>query len=431
MAARADLEPGAPLPVPPGHARTPRRATRGLRRRAPSTGSACSPRSCARSRPTRPASSCGSGRTRASRAGGCGRCCDGCDARRPRREPMRVLFVSDTHLGFDLPARPRVDRRRRGPDFFACFERALEPALRGEADVVVHGGDLLYRSRVPRLARRSARCGRSCAWPRPASTCSSSRATTSARRSPTRCSRRTRGSTCSAGRRRSCRRPTRPARGLRRLSLRARRAPRVPGAARGHGLPRGRRRTRACCASTTASRAPSAALPPASPSATATTWCGRTTCRTTWPSCSAATSTGTRSCATTSAGRPLRGAGRLRGLRRAHVLRGARRDQGLRDGFGRRRRPRRPAPGLRVPAAPRAPDARARGDAGVRSPRVWNAGSATRLGAAPPDVVLQVRVPEALAGADVLRAARLRALAPPTANVTVSVRGSSARFDVA
>jgi DNA repair protein SbcD/Mre11 len=62
---------------------------------------------------------------------------------------MRVLFVSDTHLGFDLPARPRVDRRRRGPDFFACFERALEPALRGEADVVVHGGDLLYRSRVP------------------------------------------------------------------------------------------------------------------------------------------------------------------------------------------------------------------------------------------------------------------------------------------
>jgi DNA repair exonuclease SbcCD nuclease subunit len=65
------------------------------------------------------------------------------------RAPLRVLFVSDTHLGFDLPLRPRVDRRRRGLDFFACFERALEPALRGEADVVVHGGDLLYRSRVP------------------------------------------------------------------------------------------------------------------------------------------------------------------------------------------------------------------------------------------------------------------------------------------
>ena len=62
---------------------------------------------------------------------------------------LRVLFVSDTHLGFDLPARPRVDRRRRGPDFFACFARALEPARRGEVDVVVHGGDLLFRSRVP------------------------------------------------------------------------------------------------------------------------------------------------------------------------------------------------------------------------------------------------------------------------------------------
>jgi exonuclease SbcD len=67
----------------------------------------------------------------------------------PTAARLRVLFVSDTHLGFDLPARPRVDRRRRGPDFFACFERALAPAVRGEVDVVVHGGDLLYRSRVP------------------------------------------------------------------------------------------------------------------------------------------------------------------------------------------------------------------------------------------------------------------------------------------
>src|SRR5262249_34507467 len=29
------------------------------------------------------------------------------------------------------------------------FERALEPARTAEVDVVVHGGDLLYRSRVP------------------------------------------------------------------------------------------------------------------------------------------------------------------------------------------------------------------------------------------------------------------------------------------
>lgn len=62
---------------------------------------------------------------------------------------MRVLFIADTHLGFDLPSRPRVTRRRRGHDFFDSFERALEPARTGEVDVVVHGGDLLYRSRVP------------------------------------------------------------------------------------------------------------------------------------------------------------------------------------------------------------------------------------------------------------------------------------------
>ncbi len=63
--------------------------------------------------------------------------------------PLRILFLSDTHLGLDLPGRPRVQRPRRGDDLFESFERALEPAARGEASVVVHGGDLFYRSRVP------------------------------------------------------------------------------------------------------------------------------------------------------------------------------------------------------------------------------------------------------------------------------------------
>jgi DNA repair exonuclease SbcCD nuclease subunit len=62
---------------------------------------------------------------------------------------MRVLFLSDTHLGFDLPARPRVARRRRGHDFFQNFERALDAVGVSAVDVVIHGGDLLYRSRVP------------------------------------------------------------------------------------------------------------------------------------------------------------------------------------------------------------------------------------------------------------------------------------------
>jgi DNA repair exonuclease SbcCD nuclease subunit len=62
---------------------------------------------------------------------------------------IRILLIADTHLGFDLPFRPRIKRRRRGPDFFANFERALMPALKGEVQAVVHGGDVLYRNKVP------------------------------------------------------------------------------------------------------------------------------------------------------------------------------------------------------------------------------------------------------------------------------------------
>jgi DNA repair exonuclease SbcCD nuclease subunit len=63
--------------------------------------------------------------------------------------PIRVLLFADSHLGFDLPLRPRVERRRRGHDFLANHEEALEPARRGEVDLVVHGGDVFHRSRVP------------------------------------------------------------------------------------------------------------------------------------------------------------------------------------------------------------------------------------------------------------------------------------------
>ena len=62
---------------------------------------------------------------------------------------IRILLIADTHLGFDLPFRPRIQRRRRGSDFFANFEQALMPALKGEVHAVVHGGDILYRSKVP------------------------------------------------------------------------------------------------------------------------------------------------------------------------------------------------------------------------------------------------------------------------------------------
>jgi exonuclease SbcD len=62
---------------------------------------------------------------------------------------IRILLLADTHLGFDLPVSPRVNRRRRGHDFLANYAKALEPALAGEVDLVVHGGDVFNRSRPP------------------------------------------------------------------------------------------------------------------------------------------------------------------------------------------------------------------------------------------------------------------------------------------
>ena len=62
---------------------------------------------------------------------------------------IRILFLADTHLGFDLPTRARIERRRRGHDFMANYATALRPALNGEVDLVIHGGDVFNRSRVP------------------------------------------------------------------------------------------------------------------------------------------------------------------------------------------------------------------------------------------------------------------------------------------
>ena len=61
---------------------------------------------------------------------------------------IRILLLADSHLGFDLPVRPRVERRRRGHDFLANYAAALAPALAGEVDVVVHAGDVFDRSKV-------------------------------------------------------------------------------------------------------------------------------------------------------------------------------------------------------------------------------------------------------------------------------------------
>jgi exonuclease SbcD len=62
---------------------------------------------------------------------------------------LRLLFFADTHLGFDYPLRPRLEQRRRGPDFFANFTRVLDHARRTRPDLLIHGGDLFFRARIP------------------------------------------------------------------------------------------------------------------------------------------------------------------------------------------------------------------------------------------------------------------------------------------
>ncbi len=60
---------------------------------------------------------------------------------------LRVLLLADSHLGFDLPLAPGSGGGGVGPDFLANYRRALEPALSGEVDLVVHGGDVFHRAR--------------------------------------------------------------------------------------------------------------------------------------------------------------------------------------------------------------------------------------------------------------------------------------------
>lgn len=71
-------------------------------------------------------------------------------------DEFKILFVADTHLGFDYPFKPRVERRRRGDDFFANYRAVLARALEERVDCVIHGGDILYRSKVPAQLVRMA-----------------------------------------------------------------------------------------------------------------------------------------------------------------------------------------------------------------------------------------------------------------------------------
>jgi DNA repair protein SbcD/Mre11 len=62
---------------------------------------------------------------------------------------IKIIFLADSHLGFDYPLRPKKEKRRRGIDFFHNFDEVLSYAKNNNADLVIHGGDLFYRTLVP------------------------------------------------------------------------------------------------------------------------------------------------------------------------------------------------------------------------------------------------------------------------------------------
>jgi len=61
---------------------------------------------------------------------------------------MKIVFLSDTHLGFDYPLRPRSNRQRRGESFYENFQKVLDYAIEQKADLVLHGGDFFFRSKL-------------------------------------------------------------------------------------------------------------------------------------------------------------------------------------------------------------------------------------------------------------------------------------------
>jgi exonuclease SbcD len=73
-------------------------------------------------------------------------------------ETIKVLFFSDSHLGFDLPRQPRIERRRRGEDIFKNYLQIIKFAQRQKVDLIVHGGDLFHHNRVsPSIIERALR----------------------------------------------------------------------------------------------------------------------------------------------------------------------------------------------------------------------------------------------------------------------------------
>ncbi len=69
---------------------------------------------------------------------------------------MKLLHLTDTHLGIRRSYEGADTGWTRADDHAKAMERALQPALRGEVDAVIHSGDVFDRSRPPQSAIATA-----------------------------------------------------------------------------------------------------------------------------------------------------------------------------------------------------------------------------------------------------------------------------------
>ncbi|MBX3394826.1 MAG: metallophosphoesterase [Phycisphaerae bacterium] len=56
--------------------------------------------------------------------------------------PLKILHLADTHIGAELPTRPRRPGPRRGDDFINAYLRVLQIARDENVDLVIHAGDV-------------------------------------------------------------------------------------------------------------------------------------------------------------------------------------------------------------------------------------------------------------------------------------------------
>lgn len=64
------------------------------------------------------------------------------------RTKLKLIFFSDTHIGFDHPVRPKNNKRHRGADFFKNFQIVINRAIEQKVDFLIHCGDVFEKPKI-------------------------------------------------------------------------------------------------------------------------------------------------------------------------------------------------------------------------------------------------------------------------------------------